>query len=237
MVPFDTLGYLYTCADNISYNESGTVTAVDGTHDIGKTNADVQALRLYSTNMSQFPTNIETFFPNIRALNFGENLISEVKNSHLSPLQHLQYLSLWKNRITSLDSNLFAGIDSIQYIDFQFNRIMHVGHDFVLPNTTQRISFFDNPCINDTISNQSDVGHLKFQLSVKCPPTILQIENSLETRTNLLTNVNDELHRVMDTHLQFEKEIKYLLSTVAKLEAIIDRIDTKNMKARRRRKS
>ncbi len=220
-IEFSAVGNIYSCIENSLFNESGKVTYVSGTHISGKANQDVRGLRLYKRSMNQFPVNIEAFFPKIIALNFGENSITHINNSHLIPFPQLQYLSLWKNRLTSLDGNLFSGLDSIKYINFEFNKIKHVGHDLVLPNSGE-INFYGNVCINILASNPDEIAWLRFLLTVYCPPTILHIENSLESRTNLLTHVNLKVHILEQNNSQIEQRLRLLAQRVASLETIIE---------------
>ncbi|XP_037029186.1 uncharacterized protein LOC119069240 [Bradysia coprophila] len=226
MYPFDTIGSIYTCTGRITINEGAKVTqmySVAG-HMSGKNNGNVLALRMNSKSMTTFPVNVENFFPNIKALHFGENMISHINNSHLNPFPDLRFLSMWNNHLTSLDSNLFAGLTSMSYINFEFNRIMYVGHDFVLPYSAE-IRFYSNPCISDMASTPDRISLLKFLLAVKCPPTILHIENSLESRPNLLTNVKDQVQSLQQKNQQFEDKMYYLELRMTSLEAIIEGLE------------
>lgn len=221
MISFSTSDSIYSCIASVLYVENDNVSAVIGSHLNGKRNVDVQGLRIYSRSIDTFPSNIEFFFSNIKVLNLGDNLISHINNGHLSPFPNLEYLSLWHNRITSLDSNLFSGLESMQYIDFEFNNILHVGHDFILPNSGQ-INFYGNPCISKIASTEDEIFYLRFLLLVNCPPTILQIEDTLESRPNLLTNVYDQVQSLERKNWQLESNVAVLTSRLALLEAIIE---------------
>lgn len=185
---------IYYCDGNlISDGENKqNVTEVYGNHETGKDNSDILALVIIGRNIEYFPTNIESFFPNIKVLDFSYNFISDISNHHLAPFPHLEILNLHTNRITSLDSNLLSGLETMKSISFWANDIKHVGHDFVLPSTGE-IFFNSNPCIDRQATTPNEITALRFNLLVNCPPTISQIEATLESRPNLLTTVNDQL--------------------------------------------
>lgn len=190
----------------------------------GKSNAHVLALRMNSKSMTTLPENIESFFPNLKALHFGENLISNINNSYLSPFTDLRFLSLWYNRVTKLDSNLFEGLQLMSYINFEFNRITNIGHDFVLP-TSANVRFYGNPCTSDSASTPEGIVLLKFYLLIRCPPTISHIENSLESRTNLLTKVKEQVQRLEQKNRQLDDQLYYLELRMASLEATLQGLE------------
>lgn len=79
------------------------------------------------------------------------NAIANIGNRHLKPFPSLQHLFLTRNRITSMGSDLFSGMTSINYIEFIANDVRDVGHDIQLPHDGH-ISFNLNP----GISRQAD---------------------------------------------------------------------------------
>lgn len=207
METFSTIGSVYTCEARILFDENEKVTWVYGTHQIGKGHGDVNAFYATPQNLHFFPTNIENFFPNVVVLYFRANSISYVSNGHLTPFRNLQYLSLQANKITSLDSNLFSGLISLKFVNFNNNNIRHVAHDINLPDSGC-IYFNDNTCIHQQAETPAEITFLKLNLLRQCPPTILQIETTLEKRPNLLTQLQDR-----NFHLE---------RRVASLEAIVE---------------
>lgn len=190
LFPFHLVGAIYRCAGNISFDgdNSDKITKLDGTHQSGKRNADVQGLIIRSQDMEFFPVNIDEFFPNIIVLNFPLNSISHVSNAHLIPFPNLEFLALYSNKITSLDSNLFAGLNSLKFINFGQNNIKHVGHDFILPNFAE-IYFYSNTCIDKDATTAEQITFLRFSLMINCPPTISQSRsNSTKEQVQMLKN-------------------------------------------------
>lgn len=199
---FGLIGSRYACSARVLFDGNEKISAVYGLHQSGREDDDVQGLRIESQNIPFLPTNIETFFPNIRALGFYNNSISSVSNNHLIPFLNLEYLSLHTNKIASLDSKLFAGLTSMRFVDFAYNNIKHLGHDIELPDSGS-IYFNSNPCISQFATTPEQIVTLKLDLLRNCPPTISQIEDTLESRLNWLTDLKSK-------SLQMERRIAYL---------------------------
>lgn len=175
---------------------------VYGAHQSGRGHNDVHALLIQSQNLPIVPTNIKTFFPNIRALQFHNNSISNISNNHLISFPNLQYLNLQTNKISLLDSNLFNGLTSMRVIIFNYNNIKHVGHDINLPDSGT-IYFNGNACMDQQATTPEQIVTLKLNLLRYCPPTISQIEHTLESRQNLLTDLKSKV-------FQLERRIAFL---------------------------
>lgn len=123
----------------------------------------------------------------------------------------------------------------MQYINFGNNSIKHVGHDLILPNTGS-IFFDGNPCTDFRASTPDQIVALRFTLLVSCPPTISQIENTLESRHNLLTNVNDkvinhtivltnvhgQIESLVESHSGIDYEVEYLKNEVRNVTGRIE---------------
>lgn len=216
MVQWTTLGSTYTCDTmsltfDITNRES--ITVVNGTHQNGRTNADVLGFRIMNNGLEHFPVNIARYFPNIRGLDFRDNSISYVNSQHLFPLPNLVDLSLWNNTITSLDSDLFSG-HAMQLINLMGNNIVHVGHDFVLPNTVSNgyLDFRNNPCINRRVSAPGDITALRISLLENCQPSWLR---NVTIQTQSLVNRTDGIEQ---SHSEMDGKMESLTNAVAQLE-------------------
>lgn len=240
---FERIDSVYTCVGTVLDDGSGNenVSAVYGTHETGKRHEDVYGIALRQQNLEFVPTNIEQFFPNIVAIDLYNNSITSISNRHLAPFPNLQYLTLLRNKITTIDGDLFDGINVMKHISFTSNNIRNVGHDLNLP-TDGAIFFTETQCISQTATSPDAVASLKLNLLRNCPPTISQIERSLEQRQNLLTsidrqvqsvtkNVNEitnRLESLRHDHTYLWDVVYGLLNRVAYLESIIgDRVDDK----------
>ncbi|KAG4067376.1 hypothetical protein HA402_015812 [Bradysia odoriphaga] len=214
MYSFTTIGSVYTCTVRVLFDDVvGAVTAVFGNHQTGKGHQDVGGIDLRHQNLTVFPTNIEYFFPNMVAVYLWNNSIPAISNQHLAPFPYLQFLLLHTNKITSIDGNLFSGMNSIKRIDFRYNNIRHVGHDLNLPIGGE-VLFGANTCIDQDATTPTAIASLTLNLLRNCPPTISQIEESLENRQNLLTHVDSQVQMLRNEQIN-------LLARIENLERII----------------
>lgn len=209
---FAPIGSMYTCEAGVLNDEGDddTVTWIYGTHLAGKTHSDVHGFVIQSEGLKFIPKNVESFFPNIRALDVYDNLITSISNFQLRPFAHLVHFAAIDNEITSLDSDLFAGLPFLSYVSFSNNSIRHVGHDFLMPSLG-KIYFDSNDCISYIAENATQIDKLRFDLLLKCPPTISLIEGTLEGRPNMLTNVNNEVQSLAARVALLEAEIELIL--------------------------
>lgn len=219
---------IYYCDGNVVSDGENKqkVTEVYGDHETGKDNSDVQGLVISGRNIEYFPTNIDSFFPNITVLDFSHNSIFYVSNQHLIPFASLELLNLYNNKINSLDSNLLYGLDAIKSISFWKNDLKHVGHDFIIPANVE-IFFNSNPCIDRQALTPDQITALKFSLLVNCPPSISQIEDTLESRSNLLKTVNGQVQSlgnrtdfIEQNQYELDNEVKILNNEVTDLHQI-----------------
>lgn len=226
MVYYVHVGEVYSCGATLLHDENiETVTSVFGAHQSGKGHTDVVGIQIYRQDLEFFPLNMEAFFPNIKAIAYISNSIFSINNTHLAPFPNLEYFSLLGNRITSLDSNLFYGLQSIRYISMQENNIKHVGHDFILPDSAE-ILFYSNPCISMGAADPDRIVALRFELLRNCPPTISQIEDTLESRNNLLTNLDAKVQNLRNEVTGMKYANSQLEERVAFLEGIIEGLRT-----------
>lgn len=220
---FELVGDLYSCEATLltDYENVERVTVVYGLHQSGKGHGDVAGLYIHDQDMKYFPVNIESFFPNLKALVFPHNSILSVNQTHLQPFPNLEYLDLYTNNITMLGSNLLSGLQSMRRLSVASNNIQHVGHDFILPNNG--FAYFEsNPCINITALTPEAMETLRFDLLKNCPPTISQIEETLESRKNLLTNL-DKRVQYLANEVSYVKYVnEYLERRIEFLERIIE---------------
>ncbi|XP_037047385.1 uncharacterized protein LOC119082112 isoform X1 [Bradysia coprophila] len=210
---FALIGSRYVCVARVLFDANENVTTVYGLHETGKGHEDVHGIVMTSQNLEFVPTNIESFFPNVIAISLWDNHITSIQNRHLAPFPNFEYLWLEGNNLTSVDGGLFSGLNSMRFINFNSNRIRHVGHDLDLPLGGE-VRFTGNSCISQTAATPDAVATLKLNLLRNCPPTISQIEDSLETRPNLLTYTYGQVQGLRN-------EQENMLGRIAFLESII----------------
>lgn len=234
MGTFDQVGSVYTCKPTLANTNNDRLTSVSGNHMFLKNNNDVLAIDIYNSGLQFFPRNVEAFFPNTIVFYLIMNSITTISNHHLLPFPRLVNLHLFKNRITYLESNLFSGLNSLKYVSFADNYINNVGLEINFPSTGE-IYFQHNECIDMNAITASQITSLRFNLMLKCSPTISKIETILEGRFNLanitnevgrLTTVTDTLaidNNEMDVAVSSLKRKNLELETrIAMLEAAIE---------------
>ncbi|XP_037047386.1 uncharacterized protein LOC119082112 isoform X2 [Bradysia coprophila] len=231
---FSVIGSRYACDARVLFDANENVTTVYGLHEAGKGHEDVHGIVIQSQSLEFVPTNIESFFPNVIAISLGDNHITSIQNRHLAPFPNLEYLWLAGNNFTLVDGSLFSGLNSMRLISFNSNSIRHVGHDLNLPLNGD-VRFSANSCISETAATPDAVAALKLNLLRNCPPTISQIEDSLETRPNLLTYTYGQVQSLRNEQANMLGRIAFLeyiignkLETTPKAQFLIDMLRRNN---------
>lgn len=238
------VGEIYHCnGKRIGTGNDEILVSVNGIHLPGKRNGDVKGLTVSNNLLAFIPVNIDEFFPNILYLDFSLNQISFVNSSHLIPFPNLIRLNLNSNKMVQLESKLFSGSRSIKFINLSNNHIRHVGHDFILPGSGE-VLFSNNPCIDKSAVNAEQIVALRFSLLLLCPPTISQIEATLESRTNFITKVDSQVQGLelrtdsleqsqseINTEFQIVKaRLSYVYSQLGSLIMVTDSLAQNNSK-------
>lgn len=182
------------------------LVSVSKSHLKGKTSKDVQTLNIENSTLTTLPKSIDKSFPNLKGLRVAKSRLTTIRSDDLKPFPALRVLCLWANLLTTLDGNLFINNPNLEFVNFGSNQIKNVGPKFFSPLTKLVAAYFeDNTCINNT--NQYAIEDLKFELSVKCPPSFEMVEIALIQGGKLATK-NDET----------ESKIALLETRIAELE-------------------
>lgn len=208
--PFHIVGVIYRCDGNVTLegDKDDKITAVYGTHLHEQGNVNIQGLIIRTQDMESFPVNIDSFFPDIRVLNFPVNSISSVTNRHLRPFPNLEFLALFGNQITSLDSDLFAGLKTLKFVNFGQNKIKHVGHDFILPPTVLQIYLYSNLCIDMDAVSELELTYLRFNLVMNCPPSKVLLTSS--TKDNPSNRIQNDRKKILkDKFVQLAMRVSF----------------------------
>jgi hypothetical protein len=169
------IGNVYRCQTrNIPESSNHTVTNVTGTHETGKTNEDVQLVRIYGNNQLSFiPRGFTNFFPNLIGIYLTETTFDTLNGDELDEFgEKLTYFGLQVSNLTTISSQLFDFTPNIAHVLLSFNKLESVGRDlFTAVNVTQlgNLYFHSNPCINRNANNQTDIVALISELQVSCP--------------------------------------------------------------------
>jgi hypothetical protein len=110
------------------------------------------------------------FFPYIRAFQWFNSNLWLISAQDLRQFPNLILLSLSKNKITTLESDVFKFTPRLILINFDNNLLFHVGDDFL--ETVRYLSkayFRSNPCFNDYELTPSAVRRLNERIPEACP--------------------------------------------------------------------
>lgn len=204
----------------IAYTCTGTVTGtgnivlnIRGTHLTGRTEADVTGVSIYNSQVTtQFPRNVDNFFPNVEAFDWVFSRLSAVSAHDLAQFPALRMLSLFGNEISLLDGNLFANTQNLHWVDVSNNRITNVG-DGVFANLTDLsfVIFQRNPCVDFLATTPEAIEELRLSLPDYCPAqlTIDCVYEELNwagvliayTCTGTVTGTGSSVLNIRGTHL------------------------------------
>ncbi|XP_037032956.1 uncharacterized protein LOC119071938 isoform X2 [Bradysia coprophila] len=175
-----TWGYVYySCNGTVMTTDNNQTLELFGFHLYGRNSSYTERFALNNQNLTSFPTSFEKFFPFLQIIDFSFNYIESMTNTHLQPHKRLSSLLLEHNRISTLDSNLFNGLDELINVRLNDNNIKHVGYDIKLP---QYVHMDNNPCTPtccDLIKYFMNITTSEY-LRNQCPPLQSTIENSVD---------------------------------------------------------
>jgi Leucine-rich repeat (LRR) protein len=191
---FSFANSVYTCQARVlifSHNDS-VLYAVTQNHLWDNSNQNVTALQIVNERLPSFPRNIESFYSNLKVIFFRNNSLTQISSDDLLPFPELIHLTLWDNKIQTLEDDLFSRTPNLQHIDFDNNQLLHVGRNTLehLPNLTNAF-FTNNVCISKSVSAQSSIASLKYELSTKCPPTLEMFLADVLNREYFREKVNE----------------------------------------------
>lgn len=131
----------------------------DGVHKEGKTNEDVKMLQFVELGIKYFPRGLDKIFPNLVGIDIDKCQLMEISNNDFEGLRHLEYLFLYKNKLTSLPTDLFVNMSKLKAVDFSDNFIDVMSSRILKPvqnNSPFWISFSANKNISHSYWPQSD---------------------------------------------------------------------------------
>lgn len=193
-----TVPNIYTCtARIIAVGDPRIVTDVSRNHLAGRNNSDVRGLSFRNQGITELPTNIAEFFPNVEAID-TTNTLERITREDLEVFPRLRELHLNNNNVRIIETNLFAGNPNMSAISFISNPVAHVAHG-VFDNLTQltQLRFDAVACHSQAAVNRAGVLNLIGRLAVMCPPTFdmnfEMIEERLLNGLNFKTTVDEQI--------------------------------------------
>lgn len=164
------VGNVYTCKPNVT--NSGRLdflTEVRGNHLQGKEHENVEAIYVLAQILHFLPSNLASYFPNLRAIWCYESKLLEISAENLRPFPNLMELGVRTNQLESIDGDLFKHSPKLKWIYFSDNQIQHVGYDLLTDSKDLQAAIFErNPCINANAQGQIAIQELNKLLPIKC---------------------------------------------------------------------
>jgi hypothetical protein len=213
-------GVLYSCYGG--FLNSGSPEALQnvlGTHSNALSNSEVKAIYFNRQSMKKIPSNLSSYFPNLRVISCINSGLSLISSDDLKPFTHLEYLTLSSNDIVKISGDLFKFNPNIQGIIFANNKLKEVGKNLIAGlNQLRFADFQSNPCINGYAESPASFAALNSELSAKCPyqeepssPCQRLAQCTLATDVTVLQQRFDELSQefeMMKSDLQELKTMK-----------------------------
>lgn len=108
------------------------ITGVHPKHRDGKTNAEVEYVKLSSSDFRSIPRGIHDFFPNVRALTFKFDKLEKITRNDLENFgEKLTYLSIEKSSIEVIPEDIFASTPNIKKLFLSTSHLKTIdGHPF-----------------------------------------------------------------------------------------------------------
>lgn len=199
---YDVVGAVYACDARITKTGSSddVVATVMGNHQSGQSSDDVKGLQISSQRLENFPKQIERFFANLRVITFAKTEIFKISSDDLQPFPLLVNLIMSGNQLITLDGNLFEHTPNLQRIDFDDNKILHVGVGILNAlNSLQTVWFDRNVCISQHAINMSGSERESFKLALAthCKPTDEMLQFSLLNSKEF----SDKVGKIIDLRL------------------------------------
>ena len=223
------VGYVYECIPqntlNIKSRESAVINSVNGSHLSGKSNADVTYFYsdVSSRVIEYFPRNLENIFTKLKMISIQFGRLKEIQQSDLRPFTKLVRLSLDFNDIEFLEDGLFAYNLELEFVGFDFNKIINIGSQvFDNLNKLAWLYLRGNTCINmDAENNKTVVKEVISQAKSKCS-SYPDIDKELTFLEDKLFCVNSESLPIFDQNLQ-NLQSRFQNSSISKYAPLKER--------------
>ncbi|CRK95373.1 CLUMA_CG008652, isoform A [Clunio marinus] len=200
---------LYICLGSLPRDEDvANITGINGEHLGSRTHSDVEAIRLTDDWLTEVPSGIDNYFPNIEFLYIRETQLKTVNSNQLQQFPNLEYLWLHKNQIETIEVNAFSRTPSLRVIALHSNKIKSIPYNAFRPLHLEVLQMRNNICINDSADTEQNVNRLIVVADLLCSPLGDMIDEDLRVRIYELSN----------NQAAFEYNLRDLRDQVATME-------------------
>jgi len=155
------LGNIYWCnvqnLDNITSLDAAQIDSINGTHLAGFNNDNVEAIQVLSKGqIHYFPRGLNTIFKNLKGIRIENAGLKELHQSDLKVFPKLVQFWLFGNSLEILEENLFEFNPDLEFISLWANKISHIDPNVFAKLTKLRYLYlFGNTCISMAAVNNS----------------------------------------------------------------------------------
>lgn len=162
------------------------ITSLRGEHPAGASNDKVNTLLIYEQVCEYFPVGLDKYFKGLLGIAIQKSGLKRITRNDLRPFGDLKSLSLFGNKLTVLESNLFYFNPKLELISLFKNNLQHVSPN-ILEGLVHLKSIYlnSNPCINEDATTKEKIEQIKCKLIETCPATELMVEFAVADSQNL----------------------------------------------------
>jgi hypothetical protein len=192
----------YTCDGKVLYlGDEKIINEVSRNHLEGKTNNDVIGLWIRDQRVGFIPLFITSFFPNLKLFTISNCGLKTVSSLELKQFGlNLESLGFHENELEQVDHDLLEFTPNLKWIAFRGNKIRNIGLElFKSSLDLYSIQLGNNFCISkDILHNSTAIKDFIFEISLKCPPNIHQLERQLFSRNKFETKIDEQVSERMN---------------------------------------
>lgn len=218
---------LYGCEANVTKMENPkTLEKVKGKHLPNRTIDEVEYFLLRNhKGLEAIPKNFGERFPDLNVLFWINGSLTSLTSDDLK-FPKLVSLSLARNHLVSIESDLLKHTRKLEEIYLGFNMLEHVGHEiFKDLITLHDVDLVANPCIDARVKDYGEIVELSKQLKIRCPEKVSSVWHqcskdddecsSMSSADDKIMALNEELKRVNKRLAELEEKFEILEALIS----------------------
>lgn len=168
--PFGKNSEIYQCdTKSLNVEAPSIVSNISGAHLDGKKNSDVERLKIENQVCHFMPSGFDSFFPNLKSLRIVSTGLKKISLQDLKPFPLLEFIEIYANDVSSLQTDIFSSTLRLTSINFQDNKINKIGRDLLAPLKHLRKAHFNgNLCISQRADEPDKIKDLQEKLNKEC---------------------------------------------------------------------
>lgn len=185
------LGNVYECkAELLQLDQNDTIVkSITKICERYKDKSSVNQLKIQNQNLTKVPSEIESFFSNLKSLIITNTSITAVRNENLRNFTNLVYLDLSSNQIHEISSDVFSNNQKLKFIYLKSNFLNSISiRTFDGLTSLKTIDLRNNSDVNYYAATESEVLFLKEQIFAA---NMLKLFENLDRRMEKLEKKDD----------------------------------------------